>query len=161
MCVASLVQASADGTGDDASPVFGVRIPAGYRDWQLISVAHEAGGLNDLRAMLGNDIAVRAFRDGTRPFPDGAIIARIAWRYEPSAENNAVFGQDQSFVAGAPTNIQFSVKDSTRYASTGGWGFGQFEAGRANLSEALMNTCSPCHARAPRDNDFVFTRYAR
>ena len=63
--------------GGDASAVFGVELPAGYRSWQVISVAHEAGSLNDIRAILGNDIAAKAFRDGTRPFPDGAIIARL------------------------------------------------------------------------------------
>ena len=151
----------AAGVEETASAVFGVEVPAGYRDWPLISVAHEAGRLDDLRAVLGNDIAAKAFREGTTPFPDGAIIARLAWRHAPSAENNAVFGQAQSFIAGAPTNVQFSVKDSKRYAGTGGWGFGQFEDGQPNRDNALLNTCFPCHDRAPRTNDFVFTRYAR
>ncbi len=50
------------------------------------------------------------------PFPDGAIIARLAWSYIPSEENNKVFGREQSFVAGSATNVQFMVKDSKRYA---------------------------------------------
>src|SRR6476659_11147263 len=97
---------------DDASPIFGVKIPAGYRDWRLISVAHEEGSLNDLRAILGNDVAIKAYREGKLPFPDGAIIARLAWSYVPSEENNKAFGRPQSFVAGSPTNVQFMVKDS-------------------------------------------------
>ncbi|MGI3901146.1 MAG: cytochrome P460 family protein [Janthinobacterium lividum] len=145
---------------DEASPVFGVRLPAGYRDWRLIGVAHEAGTLDDFRAVLGNDIALKAYRDGTRPFPDGAVIVRLAWRYVPSEANNAVFGQAQSFVPGAPTNVQVSVKDAKAYAGTGGWGYGQFEAGHPNPSAVLTKTCAPCHARAPGNNDFVFTRYA-
>jgi len=144
----------------EGSAVFGVELPAGYRDWRLIGVAHEAGGLNDLRAVLGNDIAVQAFRDGTRPFPDGTMIARVAWQHVPSPENNAAFGQPQSFVAGAATNVQISVKDGRKYASTGGWGFGQFEAGRPNQDAALLNTCFPCHSGAPGTSDHVFTRYA-
>jgi hypothetical protein len=156
----ALIPVVAGGADDGASAVFGVTLPADYRSWQLISVAHEAGGLDDLRAILGNDIAAKAFREGTIPFPDGAIIARLAWRHVPSAENNAVFGQAQSFVAGPPTNVQFSVKDSKKYAGTGGWGFGQFEGGRPNRDEALLNTCFPCHNRAPGQADFVFTRYA-
>src|SRR3954470_8201064 len=126
-CSIALMPVAAGGVDDEASAIFGVKLPAGYRDWQVISVAHEAGKLNDLRAILGNDVAMRAFREGTRPFPDGAIIARLAWQYVPSAENDAVFGQAQSFVAGPATNVQLSVKDSGRYADTGGWGFGQFE----------------------------------
>jgi len=56
--------------------------------------------------------------------PDGAIIASLHYRFVPSEENNRAFGQAQSFVAGDPTNVQFMVKDSKVYASTGGWGFG-------------------------------------
>ena len=157
---AALTPAAVGGVEDEASPIFGVRLPAGYRDWQMISVAHEAGSLNDLRAVLGNDIAAKAYRDGTRPFPDGAIIGRLSWTYVPSDENNAIFGQVQSFVPGAATNVQFSVKDSKKYADTGGWGYGQFEGGKPNRSEALMKTCAPCHARAHKAEDFVFTHYS-
>src|SRR3954453_21654302 len=114
----------------DTAPIFGVTLPDGYRDWKLISVAHEEGNLNDLRAILGNDIAIKAYREGKLPFPDGAIIARLAWKYESSDENNKVFGRAQSFVAGPPTNVQFMVKDSKRYASTDGWGFAQFNNGK-------------------------------
>ena len=160
MCVEALAPTSGGAADDEASAVFGVKIPIGYRDWPVISVAHEAGNLNDLRAVLGNDIAIRAFREGTRPFPDGAIIARLAWKYVPSDENNAVFGQAQSFVAGSATNVQFSIKDSNKYATTGGWGFGQFEDGKPNRSEALLNACFPCHNKLPKPDDFVFTRYA-
>ncbi|HEY0803071.1 MAG TPA: hypothetical protein VGD54_19705 [Steroidobacteraceae bacterium] len=52
----SLGPASADGA---ASPIYGIAIQPGYRDWKLISVAHEAGNLNDIRAILGNDIAIK------------------------------------------------------------------------------------------------------
>jgi hypothetical protein len=146
-------------TDDDAAPIFGVKIPSGYRDWKLISVAHEEGDLNDLRAILGNEIAIKACREGTLPFPDGTIIARLAWIYEPSEENNKVFGRQQSFVAGAPKNgVQFMVKDSIKYASTGGWGFAQFNNGKP-ANETAHKTCFACHEPA-RARDFVFTRYA-
>jgi hypothetical protein len=89
---------------DEASPIFGVKIPAGYRDWRLISVAHEEGSLNDLRAILGNDVAITAAREGKLPFPDGTIIARLAWSYDPLEESSKAFGRLQSFVAGPPKN---------------------------------------------------------
>lgn len=141
-----------------AAPIFGVKIPPGYRDWRLISVAHEAGNLNDLRAVLGNDAAIKAYRDAKLPFPDGATIVRLAWSYVPSEENNKVFGRDQSFVAGPPTNVQLMVKDSRKYAATGGWGFAQFKDGKP-ADEALHKTCFPCHEPA-KARDFVFTHYA-
>jgi hypothetical protein len=141
-----------------AAPIFGIKIPAGYRDWRVVSVAHEAGNNNDLRAVLGNDVAIKAYREGKLPFPDGAIIARLAWGYVPSEENNKVFGREQSFVAGSPINVQFMVKDSKKYATTGGWGFAQFKEGKP-AEEALHKTCFPCHEPG-KARDFVFTYYA-
>jgi hypothetical protein len=151
--------AHASGPADgEADPIFGITIPPGYRDWRLISVAHEEGNLNDLRALLGNDVAIKAYREGKLPFPDGTIIARLAWSYVPSAENNKVFGRSQSFVAGSATNVQFMVKDSKEYAATGGWGFAQFKDGKPDAT-ALLKTCFPCHEPV-KARDFVFTQYA-
>jgi hypothetical protein len=147
--------------GGVAAPIFVDKIPSGYRDWRLISVAHEEGDLNDIRAILGNDIAIKAYREGKLPFPDGTIIARLAWSHVPSEENNKVFGRPQSFVAGPPKNgIRFMVKDSKKFASTGGWGFGHFNERDGKPAEAaVLQTCFPCH-QAIKARDFVFTQYA-
>jgi hypothetical protein len=152
--------APASGHADEqTSPIFGIKLPPTYRDWKLISVAHEAGDLNDLRAVLGNDIAIKAYRDGKLPFPDGTIIARLAWSFDSSEENNKAFGRSQSFVAGPPKEgVQLMVKDSKKYAATAGWGFAQFNDGKS-VDEAVIKTCFPCHAPA-KARDFVFTHYA-
>jgi hypothetical protein len=146
--------------GRAESPIFGVRIPEGYRDWRLVSVAHEEGNLNDIRAILGNDIAIKTYRKANLPFPDGTIIARLAWSYVPSEENNKVFGRSQSFVAGPATQwyLQLMVKDSRKYAATGGWGFAQFDKDGKPADEAKHKTCFPCHEPV-KARDFVFTRY--
>ena len=104
-------------------------------------------------------MAIKAYRERTIPFPDGTILAALHYRNVPSEENNKGFGQVQSFVPGAPTNIQFMVKDSVKYAATGGWGFGHFADGRPSGDVAFMKTCFPCHAKA-KASDLVFTRYA-
>src|ERR1700761_2858449 len=78
--------------GQPASP-YVTEIPQGYRDWRWISSAHEAGNLNSLGAVLGNDVAINAYRAGTLPFPDGTIIAALHYRNVPSEENNKVFGK--------------------------------------------------------------------
>jgi hypothetical protein len=144
---------------EEAAPIFVTKIPRGYRDWRLISVAREEGTLDDIRAVLGNDKAIKSYREGRLPFPDGAIIARLAWSYDPSDENNKVFGRPQSFVAGHPKNgVQFMVKDAQKYASTGGWGFAHFDDGKS-AGEAVLKTCFPCH-QAVAARDLVFTRYA-
>jgi len=151
--------AHAAGQADElATPIFGIKIPPGYRDWRVVSVAHEEGNNNDLRVVLGNDVAIKAYRGGKLPFPDGTIIARLAWSYVASEENNKVFGRAQSFVAGPPINIQFMVKDSRKYATTGGWGFAQFKDGKP-ADEALLKTCFPCHEPF-KAGDRVFTHYS-
>ena len=98
--VAFMAPASGEADGE-AAPIFGIKLPWGYRDWGLISVAHEEGKLNDLRAILGNDVAAKSAREGKLPYPDGTIIARIAWSYDPLEEGSQAFGRFQSY-GGAP-----------------------------------------------------------
>jgi len=146
-----------------ASPIYGVTIPAGYRDWKLISVNHLiTDKVNQLRAQLGNDIAIKAFKEGQLPFPDGTIIVALHWNHAPSEENNKVlvgaFPGAQSFVAGSAVNMQVMVKDSKKYPATGGWGFADFKDGKAG-DRALHETCFPCHEPA-KAHDFVFAHYA-
>ena len=143
---------------EGGAPIYGVTIPPGYRSWNLISVTHEEGDFNQLRAQLGNDIAMKAYREGTLPFPDGAIIVALHWKRAPSDEDNKVFGRVQAFVAGDPVNVQVMVKDSRRYAATDGWGFGDFKDGKPS-GEVVHKVCFSCH-EAAKDRDFVFTRYA-
>jgi hypothetical protein len=101
----------------EGAPIFVTNIPPGYRDWRLISVAHEEGNFHSFSAVLANDLAIQASREGKVPFPDGAIIAALHYRHVPSDENNKVFGQAQSFVPGSPTNIQLMVKDTKMYTA--------------------------------------------
>ena len=117
-----LVASISGGVGhaaQEAAPVFVKKIPPGYRDWKVVSVAHEA------------------------------------------EENNNAFGREQSFVAGSPTDsyLQFMVKDSKKYAATGGWGYSSFDKDGKPTDQASMTKCFPCH-EAVKDRDFVFTRYA-
>src|SRR5262249_48352729 len=102
--------------GANASPIYGVTIPAGYRGWGVSSVGRLIGGggkVKQLRAQLGNDIAMKAFREGKLPFPDGAIIAALHWTEVASEDNDKVLAIGfpgaglQSFVAGPIENIQF------------------------------------------------------
>jgi Cytochrome P460 len=147
----------------NASPIYGVTIPAGYRDWKMIAVDQLViGKLDQLRAQLGNDIAIKAFKEGKVPFPDGTIIAALHWNRVPSEDNNKVligpFPGAQSFVVESAVNVQFMVKNSRKYAATDGWGFADFKDGKPG-DEALHKTCFPCHQPA-KAHDFVFAHYA-
>ena len=148
------------GAANQESPLtFVTEIPAGYRDWRLISVAHEEGNLHSFAAVLGNDVAIKTYREEKLPFPDGTIIAALHYHHVSSEENNKVFGRDQSFVPGDPSNIQFMIKDTKKYASTGGWGFGHFQDGRPLTDKAKLKGCFDCHSQI-KSRDLVFTRYA-
>src|SRR5262245_44852647 len=122
LCGLGFIASTAGQTDGDAAPIYGVRLPSDYRNWALISIARVGAPLNDMPAKLGNDVAMRAYRDGTMPLPDGTIIARLAWNQTTSEENNSAvrgvverqFGPEatqkllaESFVAGPATNVQF------------------------------------------------------
>lgn len=136
-----------------ASPIYGVTLPQGYRSWELIAPAQEAAPLDELRATLGNPTAIKAYREGRLPFPDGTVLVKLAWKHVPSPE----FGP--ASVPGAATTVQVMVKDAKRYAATGGWGFGRFVNGRP-VDAAQHETCWSCHQSRVQDHDYVFTRYA-
>src|SRR5258706_11438109 len=65
---------------EEAAPIYGVKVPAGYRDWKLIAMDHLViGKVDQLRAQFGNEIAIKTFKEGKVPFPDGTIIAAQHW----------------------------------------------------------------------------------
>jgi hypothetical protein len=145
--------ARAGDVGKPASPIYGVAIPDGYRQWPLIAPAQEAPPLDELRAVLGNAVAIKAYREGTLPFPDGTVLAKLAWKHVPSPEF------EPASIPGVATTVQFMVKDSQKYAATGGWGFGRFVDGKP-ADETQHRTCYACHQARVKNHDLVFTRYA-
>ncbi len=162
-CVVAFKVSASGHADEEASPIYGVTIPPGYRDWKMIAVAQLVTDKGDqLRAQLGNDIAMKAYKEGKLPFPDGSIIVALHWNRVSSEENNKVlagpFPGAQSFVVGSHLNMQVMVKDSKKYAATGGWGFGDFKDGKPS-DEAMHKTCFACHEPI-KDHDYVFTRYA-
>ncbi|WP_407943556.1 cytochrome P460 family protein [Methylobacterium sp. EM32] len=146
--------AAAGDAAKPTSPIYGVTVPDGFRDWRLIAPALEDAPLDELRAVVGNDLAVRAFRDGTLPFPDGAVLVKLAWRRMRSPDF------DTATVPGPATTVQVMVKDAARYPATGGWGFGRFIDGKP-VDAGQHETCFACHETRVKARDFVFTRYAR
>lgn len=149
----AVVGANADANPKAASPIYGVTIPQRYRQWELVAPAEEAEPLNELRAVLGNAVAIKAYREGTLPFPDGTVLAKLAWKHVQSPEF------ETASVPGAATTVQIMVKDSKKYATTGGWGFGRFVDGKP-ADEAQHQTCFACHEARVQSHDYVFTRYA-
>src|SRR5262252_3983812 len=85
--LAGVVAFTAPAANQEGAPIFVTDIPPGYRDWRLISVADEEGNFHSFSAVLGNDLAIQAYR-GKAGFPDGAIIGALHYRHVPSEENN-------------------------------------------------------------------------
>ena len=160
-CVSALLAAGAFVTAHPqstrpapaASPIYGVTLPEGYRQWELIAPALEAAPLNEIRAVVGNRIAVDAYRRGAQPFPDGSVLVKLAWKQQVSTQFAS------ATVPGAATTVQVMVKDSKKYAATGGWGYGRFIDGKP-ADEAQHRTCFACHEARAKAHDDVFSHYA-
>ncbi|KAI3590938.1 hypothetical protein D9X30_4423 [Cupriavidus sp. U2] len=150
----SAAPSNAGPTGNPhASPIYGVTLPEGYRNWQLVAPALEGEPLNELRTVVGNKIAIDAYKRGELPFPDGAVLVKLAWKYTQSPEFKS------ALVPGHATTVQVMVKDSKKYAASGGWGYGRFIDGKpADLAQ--HQTCFACHNALVKNRDYVFTRLA-
>jgi len=132
----------------------GITIPQGYKDWRTISVSHRTDN-NTLRTILGNDIAIKAAREGkTNPWPDGAMLGKVAWKdathevWKPAT------------VPGDFIQAEFMIKDSKKYAATGGWGFARWvgmEQKPYGKDANFVQECFGCHTPV-KDNDWVFTK---
>jgi hypothetical protein len=140
----------------------------GYEGWQVISVS-ENGGL--IAVILGNPAMIGAYKAGVpgngKPFPNGAKMAKIHWN--PKKNESA---PGQPLVPNTLHDIDFMVKDSKRFADSGGWGYAEFEFEAAsdsfrpgNLSDkpAQGNDAKcgfACHTIV-KQQDFVFTEYPK
>lgn len=146
-------------SGDKAAPTAnGIELPAGYREWRVISVSHRTDN-NSLRVILGNDAAVAAARAGrTNPWPEGAILGKVVWK---DATDKL---WDKATVPGELVHAEFMIKDKAKYAATGGWGYARWKGmkqephGRDAASASAE--CVACHAKA-QAQDSVFTHPAR
>ena len=148
------IAAVASAAGPPVAPN-GIALIEGFRDWQVIAPSYRSDK-GHIRVVLGNTTAVNAFREGKRPFPDGAIIAKVAWNVAkhprfPVAELPAAFVQ-----------VEYMVKESGKYKKTGGWGFARFVGENYTpygKDAGFVQECFGCHTPVA-DNDFVFTHWA-
>jgi hypothetical protein len=134
----------------------GIRLPDGYKNWQLISSSHRTDN-NTLRVILGNDIAVQAARNGsTNPWPDGSIMAKLVWK------DTAHEQWSDATIPGAFVHAEFMIKDAKKFAATGGWGFARWlnmEQKPYGKDADFVQECYNCHTPM-KHNDYVFTHPA-
>lgn len=132
----------------------GIALPDGYRNWRLIAPSYR-GDKHHVRAILGNDIAIDAARAGkTRPWPDGAILVKLAWKQKVHEHSPT------ALVPGEFVQAEFMMKDAKKYVATGGWGFARWlgtEQKPYGKDATFVAECFGCH-KPVKDSDYVFTR---
>jgi hypothetical protein len=137
----------------------------GYESWQVISISQNGG---HIAAILGNPAMIKAYLDGApgngKPFPDGAKMAKIHWTPKKMETFPA------ATVPGTQHDVDFMVKDSKRFADSGGWGYAVFDYDATsdaftpgNLSgkppQGNDAKCGfACHTSV-KTRDYVFTDY--
>jgi Cytochrome P460 len=172
--VAVAVAILATGVAISAQDKYTLKVPGGlafsefkgYEGWQTISVSHSSAAL---AVILGNSVMIEAYKAGIpgngKPFPDGAKMAKVHWvpkKYE--------IAPGQPTVPDVQHDVDFMVKDSKRFADSGGWGYGAFEydAAAGTFRPATAADSPPqandakcgagCHTIV-KNRDYVFTDY--
>ena len=134
----------------------GIALPEAYKDWRLIAPAYRTDKKH-VRAILGNDIAIAAARAGkTNPWPDGAILSKLVWKEKTDA------AWPTAIVPDAFVHAEFMVKDASKYATTGGWGYARWtgmDQKPYGKDASFAQECVACHTPV-KANDYVFTHPA-
>lgn len=173
--LASAFAALATGVAISAQDRYSVKVPnglafsefRGYESWETISLSK---GPKLLALTLGNPTMIAALKSGIpengKPFPDGARMAKIHW----TSKMHATF--TQTAVPADLHDVDFMVKDSKRFADSGGWGYAIFKY------DVTSDTFTPgteadqppqsndakcgfaCHT-VVKDRDYVFTEYGK
>ncbi len=140
----------------------------GYDSWPVIAISENNGVI---AAIVGNPTMISAYKSGIpgngTPFPDGAKMAKIHWMPKKNELQPGQPTQPSTLL-----NVDFMVKDSTRFADSGGWGWAAFdyEPQTDTFTPATLADKPPqgnnakcgfaCHTAA-RNNDYVFTAYPK
>jgi len=138
----------------------------GYESWQVISISEDGG---KIAAILGNPAMIQAYQSGIpgngKPFPDGAKMAKVHWLPKKLETFPA------ATVPASQNDVDFMVKDSKRFADSGGWGWASFAYDAASDKFTPCNeSCTPpqshdakcgfaCHTTV-KGRDYVFTNYS-
>jgi len=176
MSIAAIVMAvgAIGGVTLAAGDKFSLKIPnglafsefRGYESWPVIAISENQGVM---AVIVGNSVMIDAYKEGVpgngKPFPDGAKMVKIHW--VPKKQESY---PGQPTVPGVQHDVDLMVKDSKRFADSGGWGYGAFDydAPSATFSPATEADNPPqehdakcgyaCHT-VVKNRDYVFTEY--
>ena len=137
----------------------GIPYPTGYRQWTHVKSAlvgpksqafATSGGIHHLYA---NDKAMEGYRAGH--FPDGSVIVADFLETQESESFAGITTE------GSRRRVDVMIKDSKRYAETGGWGFESFKgSGQTDrmVAKEAATKCFTCHS-SQKERDCVFSTY--
>ena len=172
--IAGVLAVAGGGLAISAQDKYSLKVPGGlafsefrgYEDWQLVSISHDD---KIMAATLANPVMIEAFKAGApgngKPFPDGARMAKIHWN--PKGLETLPGAQ----VPASQSDVDLMVKDSKRFADSGGWGYAVFKYDNATKTFRPGNTSdtppqandakcgAACHTIV-KSRDYVFTNYA-
>jgi len=175
IAIVAALASALGGTAMSAQDKYTVKVPGGlgfaefrgYEDWRVVSISHN-GDL--LAVILANPVMLAAYRAGVpgngKPFPDGSRMAKIHW----NPKKLETF--PTATVPATLHDVDFMVKDSKRFADSGGWGWAVFkyEAASGTFTPGTTADMPPqgndakcgfaCHT-VVKMRDYVFTDYGR
>jgi len=155
LVVGALMGASLAGAAEVALSPNGIELPEGYKDWPIISVSHRVDN-NTMRAIVGNEIAVKAARAGnTAPWPTGTVLGKLVWKQQAEPFWPTAIAP-KTFV-----HAEFMLKDPDKYRNKTGWGWarwlGQEQRPWSDSADA-QQACISCHTVVSgAEQDWVFT----
>ena len=137
----------------------------GYESWETVAVSASETAI---AVTVANPLMISAYKAGFpgngKPLPDGAKMAKIHW----IPKKSQFF--PTTTVPGAQHDVDLMVKDSKRFAGSGGWGYavfeydaasGQFRPGTTDDNPPQANDAKcgfACHTIV-KTRDYVFTDF--
>jgi hypothetical protein len=128
-----------------------VPYPEGFRQWTHVKTTAIGKQIHNqgFNHIYANDKAMEGYESGK--FPEGSVL--IFDVIEASIEDSITKEVKRK-------HVDVMVKDSTRFANTGGWGYEEFkgDSREAVLTTQIKTQCFNCHSRQP---DYVFSEFRK
>jgi hypothetical protein len=153
VCAAVLLVAGSIDASDRPVAPNGISIYPDYMTWKVVAPSYREDK-GHIRIITGNETAVAALQAGKKPLPDGSVLAKVSWK----ADKHPSF--PVATVPGGFAQVEFMVKDSSKYKETGGWGFARFvghELKPYGTDPGFVGECFGCHIPVA-GNDYLYTK---
>ncbi len=137
-----------------------LKIPGDFKHWYLVHSTLITKENNKFGLFPGVHLIYvnatgfdRLKRGGSTPYPDGTMFTDDVREFSAT--------DDGSYLEGAARKaITLMVKDSKKYASTGGWGFQAWAGGdvKKPIATDTVKQCFNCHV-PQKAQDFTYSKY--